>query len=77
MILLVGTSGAETVAETIGRLGQGMVLTLQAVPDPVLVSFSVGHIEGVAPDLSPDEILALADERMYEHKNAKRRGTDH
>ena len=76
MILLVGTSGAETVAETIGRLGQGMVLTLQAVPDPVLVSFSVGHIEGVAPDLSPDEILTIADRRMYEHKDDRRRRGD-
>lgn len=76
MILLMGTAGAETVAETSRRPGQGMVLTLQAIPDPVLVSFSVGEIEGVAPDLSPDEILAIADTRMYEHKNDKRRRPD-
>lgn len=76
MILLTGTAGAETVAETIGRLGQGVVLTLQAVPEPVTVSFSVGHVEGIAPDLSPDEILARADRRMYDHKNEKRRGGD-
>jgi len=73
MILLVGATGAETVSETIGRLGHGMVLTLQSAPDPVLVSFSVGHIEGIAPELSPDEILARADERMYEHKYEKHR----
>jgi len=76
MILLMGTVDAEFVAETIGRLGQGMVLTLQATEEPVMVSFSVGHVEGIAPDLSPDEILALADKRMYEHKHAKRRGAD-
>jgi diguanylate cyclase (GGDEF)-like protein len=73
MILLIGTVGAELVAETVGRLGQGMVLMLQGAEDPVMVSFSVGHVAGIAPDLSPDQILALADQRMYEHKDAKRR----
>ena len=76
MILLIGTVGAEFVAETIGRLGEGMLLMLQAAKDPVMVSFSVGSVEGIGPDLSPDEILALADARMYEHKNAKRRKGD-
>ena len=76
MILLIGTVGAELVSETIGRLGEGMVLMLQAAEDPVMVSFSVGHVEGIAPDLSPDEILTLADQRMYEHKHAKRRKDD-
>ena len=76
MILLIGTVGAEFVAETIGRLGEGMILMLQAAKDPVMVSFSVGSVEGIGPDLSPDEILALADARMYEHKNAKRRKGD-
>jgi len=76
MILLVGSVGSEFVAETIARLGEGMVLMLQAAEEPVMVSFSVGHVAGIAPDLSPDEILALADQRMYEHKNAKRRKGD-
>lgn len=73
MILLVGTAGADLVTETIGRLGEGIVLMLQAAEEPVMVSFSVGHVVGIAPDLSPDQILAIADQRMYEHKSAKRR----
>lgn len=76
MILLMGVGGAEYVAETIARLGRGMVLSVRASTAPVTVSFSVGLVEAIAPDLTPDEILARADRRMYEHKNAKRRGGD-
>ena len=76
MVLLDRANGAEVVATTVERLGRRIVLTLQTLHAPLAVSFSVGHVEGIASDLSPDEILALADKRMYEHKEHHRRGTD-
>ena len=76
MVLLDRANGAEIVATTVERLGRRIVLTLQTLHAPLAVSFSVGHVEGIASDLSPDEILALADKRMYEHKEHNRRGSD-
>ena len=76
MVLLDRVNGPEVVSTTVERLGRRLVLTLQTLHAPLAVSFSVGHVEGIAPDLSTDEILALADKRMYEHKEHSRRGTD-
>jgi len=74
MVLLVGETGADLIADTVRRLGQGIEMRLQAVSQPVTVSFSVGHLGDITPDQTPDEILAGADERMYAEKRARRRG---
>ncbi|MBW6456806.1 MAG: GGDEF domain-containing protein [Trueperaceae bacterium] len=73
MVLLVGEVGADLIAETVQRLGQGIEMRLQSVSLPVTVSFSVGHLGDITPDKTPDEILAGADERMYAEKHARRR----
>ncbi len=72
MVLLVGTVGADVVMEAVRRLGEGIELRLQTVPDLVSVSFSVGHLDEVTPEQTPDEILSKADVKMYAHKNGKR-----
>lgn len=74
MILLVGTADTERVAETVRKLGRGLDLHLQSTPEPVRAAFSVGLIDDIAPEATPDEILSRADERMYEHK--RRRSSD-
>ncbi len=73
MVLLVGTVGADIVAEAVRRLGEGIELRLQSVPSLVSVSFSVGHLDEVTPEQTPDEILSKADVKMYAHKHGKRR----
>ena len=73
MVLLVGETGAEPIAETVRRLGEGIELQLQSVPDRVTVTFSVGHLGDIAPDTTPDDILAGADARMYAEKREWRR----
>ncbi|MDF1523323.1 MAG: GGDEF domain-containing protein, partial [Trueperaceae bacterium] len=75
MVLLVGPSDTERVAETVRRLGQGVDLRLQTTSEPVRAAFSVGLIDDIAPEATPDEILSHADERMYEHKR-RQRSTD-
>lgn len=72
MVLLVGSADAARVAETVRRLGQGVDLQLQTTPEPIRAAFSVGLIDDIAPEATPDEILSLADERMYEHKRLRR-----
>jgi diguanylate cyclase (GGDEF)-like protein len=72
MVLLVGPSDAERIAETVRRLGRGIDLTLQTTPDPVRAAFSVGLIDDIAPEMTPDDILSHADERMYEHKRLRK-----
>ena len=72
MILLIGPSDAEVVAETVRGLGQGLELQLQTTSASVRTGFSVGLIDDIAPDQTPDQILSLADERMYEHKRGRR-----
>ena len=74
MILLDGPDGTQLVAETIERLTRPLVVTLQTVRESLAISFSVGHVEGISADLSPDQIVALADQRMYEHKERSRNG---
>jgi diguanylate cyclase len=74
MVLLVGAVGVDRVAETVGRIGQVLTLRLQSVPSEVSVSFSVGHVDEILGDQTPDEILAAADKRMYQHKQARRSG---
>jgi diguanylate cyclase (GGDEF)-like protein len=73
MILLVGETGGDHIAETVRRLGEGVELQLQSVPERVTVSFSVGHLGDIAPDMAPDDILAGADARMYARKRERRR----
>jgi diguanylate cyclase (GGDEF)-like protein len=75
MVLLVGETGSEVIAETVRRLGEGVELQLLSVTEPVTVSFSVGHLGDIAPESTPDDILAGADARMYAHKR-ERRQTD-
>jgi diguanylate cyclase (GGDEF)-like protein len=75
MVLLVGETGADMIAETVRRLGEGIELQLQSVSTHVDVSFSVGHLGDIAPEMTPDDILAGADARMYAHKR-ERRQTD-
>lgn len=72
MVLLVGTVGADVVTEAVRRLGEGIELQLTAVPSLVSVSFSVGHLDEVTPEQTPDEILSKADVKMYAHKHGKR-----
>ncbi len=72
MIRLVGTPGTERVAETIERLGQGVDLQLHSTTEPVRAEFSVGLIDDIAPEATPDQILSDADERMYAHKRGRR-----
>jgi len=72
MVLLVGGTGSDLIAETVHRLGQGIEMRLQSVPEPVTVSFSVGHLGEITPEKTPDEIIAGADERMYAEKHARR-----
>jgi len=72
MVLLVGETGADLVAETVRRLGEGTELQLQSVPERVTVSFSVGHLGDIQPEATPDDILAGADARMYAHKRERR-----
>jgi diguanylate cyclase (GGDEF)-like protein len=72
MILLVGAADAAEIAETVRRLGQGVDLLLQTTPEPLHVAFSVGLIDDIAPESTPDEILSRADERMYEQKRRYR-----
>jgi diguanylate cyclase (GGDEF)-like protein len=74
MVLLVGQTGADLIAETVRRLGEGIELQLQSVPEEVTVSFSVGHLGDIAPEMTPDDILAGADARMYAHKRERRQG---
>ncbi len=73
MILLVGPTDVERIAETVRRLGQGVDLRLQATAEPVRAAFSVGLIDDIAPESTPDEVLSQADERMYEHKRQRRK----
>jgi len=72
MVLLIGAVDTEVVAETVRRLGHGVDLRLQTTPEPVQVAFSVGLIDDIAPESTPDEILSRADERMYEQKRRRR-----
>lgn len=72
MVLLVGSADVDRVADTVRRLGHGVDLRLQATSEPVRASFSVGLIDDIAPEATPDEILNHADERMYEHKRHRR-----
>ncbi len=73
MVLLVGPAGTERIDDTVERLGRSIDLRLQSTPEPVRAAFSIGLIDDIAPHLTPDEILSLADERMYEHKRDRRR----
>lgn len=73
MVLLVGTVGAEVATEAVRRLGEGIELRLPAVPGLVRVSFSVGRLDEVTSRQTPDQILSLADDRMYAQKSGKRR----
>ncbi len=73
MILLVGSDDLERVAETVRRLGQGVELSLQSTSSQVRIAFSVGLIDDIAPEATPDEVLSLADDRMYEHKRRRRK----
>ena len=75
MVLLVGETGADLIAETVRRLGEGIELQLQSVSERVTVSFSVGHLGDIAPETTPDEIIAGADAKLYAHKR-ERRETD-
>lgn len=72
MILLVGSDDIERVAETVRRLGKGLDLRLEATSSPVRVAFSVGLIDDIAPEATPDEVLSQADDRMYAHKRRRR-----
>ena len=72
MVLLVGAADNERVAEAIRRLGRGVDLNLQTTTESLRAGFSVGMIDDIAPEATPDQILSLADERMYEHKRARR-----
>lgn len=76
VVLLVGTTGTGLVADTVRRLGEGADLHLPSLPDPIRVSFSVGRLDDIEPEQAPEEILAVADGRMYEHKRAQRRQSD-
>jgi len=73
MVLLVGPTDADRVADTVRRLGQGVELRLQTTSELVRAAFSVGLIDDIAPEATPDQILGEADERMYEHKRQRRR----
>lgn len=71
MILVVGSADVEQVADTVRRLGLGVDLRLQTTPEPVRAAFSVGLMDDIMPEATPDEILNHADERMYEHKRQR------
>lgn len=73
MILLVGSDDVDRVAEAVRYLGHGLDLDLQTTTESLRAGFSVGLIDDIAPEATPDEILSLADERMYEHKRLKRK----
>jgi diguanylate cyclase (GGDEF)-like protein len=73
MVLLVGRAENDRVADAVRRLGQGVDLRLQATPEPVHVSFSVGLMDDIAPEATPDEVLSQADDRMYAHKRSRRK----
>ena len=73
MVLLTGETGADVIADTVKRLGEGIELQLQSVPAQVTVSFSVGLLGDVAPEATPDDILAGADARLYAFKRERRR----
>jgi diguanylate cyclase (GGDEF)-like protein len=68
VVLLLGTDGADAVAESLRRIREGVVVRMPSVLEPLTVSFSVGVIDDIGPEQTPDEILRLADTRMYAHK---------
>jgi diguanylate cyclase (GGDEF)-like protein len=72
VVLLEGAAGSAEVAETLGRFGEGVAVRISTVEAPRIVTLSVGHVDGVGSDLTPDEILRLADARMYQRKLALR-----
>ena len=72
MVLLVGSADSERVAEAVRRLGHGVELYLQTTNEPLRAAFSVGLIDDIAAEATPDAILSLADERMYEHKRLRK-----
>jgi diguanylate cyclase (GGDEF)-like protein len=75
VVLLSGPADAEVVAESLRRIHEGVGVRVHADRDPLTVTFSVGLLDDVAPEQTPDDILRLADARMYEHK-AKADGGD-
>jgi diguanylate cyclase (GGDEF)-like protein len=73
VVLLRGASEAE-VTEILATLRGGLLVRLSGVDAPRFVSFSVGHVDGLDPELTPMEILRRADARMYERKTPARDG---
>jgi diguanylate cyclase (GGDEF)-like protein len=73
VVLLEGVRGGAEVAETLGRFDDGVEVRITAVEAPLIVGFTVGYLAEVGADLTPEEVLRLADARMYERK-ADRRG---
>jgi diguanylate cyclase (GGDEF)-like protein len=68
VVLLLGPTDAHAVEESLRRIREGLVVRLPSVREPLVVSCSVGLLDDVAPEQSADEILRLADARMYEQK---------
>jgi diguanylate cyclase (GGDEF)-like protein len=68
VVLLLGPGDAQAVAESLRRIRAGVVVRVDAVRAPLIVSCSVGLLDDVAPEQTPDDILRLADTRMYEQK---------
>jgi diguanylate cyclase (GGDEF)-like protein len=71
IVLLVGEEDANE--QIVDRLSQSVTLELEASSGPVELALSVGRLDEIGPDQSTDEILSIADARMYEHKFRKRR----
>jgi diguanylate cyclase (GGDEF)-like protein len=71
IVLLVGEDDAND--ETVRRLARPVDIHPPALREPIRLSLSVGRLDEIDPAQSPDEILSIADTRMYEHKYAKRR----
>lgn len=73
IVLLVGADSAERVEATASRLADGATVTLEEHDEPVRIALSFGVLEDVGPDTDPDDVLKIADARMYDHKAGKQR----
>jgi diguanylate cyclase (GGDEF)-like protein len=73
IVLLLGAETTGYQDATLARLAESVRVHLEHVADEIVVSLSVGLLDEISPDQSPDEILSIADSRMYAHKHAKRR----
>jgi diguanylate cyclase (GGDEF)-like protein len=71
IVLLVGGDDAEHDDLTVRRLSTTVTLRLEGLSAPIGLSLSVGRIDDIHAEQSVDEILSIADSRMYEHKYRK------